>query len=509
MKVNCDVIQYFLSRDGWNYELFHYDPAIEADIIRHYHSGCRPEAALYLLTPGEPLPARLGKKCILLLPLPARASDAVPLSAQEAAILSAPLFLVYTDQPAALINALHDIFAVIHTHRQAMEQIVAASQSYQDLIDCFDDLSEEPFSLMDKNFAYVAFSYEKSERLGYINDRIENGHLSNYIIAQLVSTPGFEKLEKQTGVFEFEDDNYFIGRNIYHEGSYVGRLIIMHTPDAALNQYRKYLLECLAGYIERMYQRKGTFYLYKQKNRTFHTFLQAALDGKPPKNNLWKTEFSALGWSQADSYALATFAATYRHEKQIYPNYLCPQFENMWAHVIAVAHEETAVLLINWDKAQPEFERQFAHFIRENLLTAGISRRFSDFTRADTAYRQAQIAMEIGLRVHPHLWYYYFDNYALDYVQSQCTADLPADAMCHPALNILLSYDEQHGTQLYESLHTFLDRRYNMSESASLMFVHRTTFIKRIEQIERLTGLDLADWNTRVYLLLSYHLLES
>lgn len=506
MKVTCDVIQYFLSKGGWSYELLHYDPAIEVDIIRHYHSGCQKEAALYLLEPGQPVPELSFRKYILLMPVPA---DAPRLPVPDICRVSVPFFLIRTDKPPALYNALHDIFSVIHTHAQAMEQIVAASQSYQDLIDCFDDLTEEPFSLMDANFAYVAFSYEKSERLGYINERIENGHLSNYIIAQLVSTPGFEKLEQKTGVFEFEDDNYFIGRNIFHEGSYVGRLIIMHTHDAAQNQYRKYLLERLAGYIERMYQRKGTFYLYKQKNRTFHTFLQAALEGQTPNNNLWKSEFAALGWSFADTYSLATFAATYRHEKHIYPNYLCPQFENMWAHVIAVAYEDTAVLLINWDKALPDFERQFAHFIRENLLTAGISRQFHDFTRADTAYRQAQLALEVGLFVHPHLWYYYFDNYAFDYIQKQCTASLPADAVCHPALSVLLAYDEQHGTQLYKSLHTFLDTRYNMSESASRMFVHRTTFIKRIEQIEKLTGLDLSDWNTRAYLLLSYSLLNA
>lgn len=510
MKVNCDVIQYFLHKDGWHYQFYHYAPDIQVDIIRHYHSGCRQEAALYILENGQALPRDVGTKCILLLPISGKLDAAMSASiAHYADTMGIPFFVVHTGQPAALINALHDIFANIHAHQQAMEQIVSASQSYQDLIDCLDDLSEAPFALMDNSFAYVAFSYEKSERLGYINERIENGHLSNHMIAQLVSTPGFEKLEKETGVFEFEDDYYFLGRNIFYEGRYVGRLIIMHTPDASLNQYRKYLLENLAKYIERMYQRKGTFYLYKQKSRTFHTFLQAALAGQTPKDNRWKTEFAALGWSQSDAYSLVTFAATYRHEKQLYPDYLCPQFENMWGCVIAVTHDETCVLLINWNKAQPDFIRQLAHFIRENLLTAGISRRFSDFSHADIAYRQAQLAIQAGLRVHPHLWYYYFDDYALDYLYAQCTAELPADAVVHPALAVLLEYDEQHGTQLHESLHTFLDTRYNMSESAERMFVHRTTFIKRIEQIEKLTGIDLTDFNTRMYLLLSYSLLEA
>ena len=78
----------------------------------------------------------------------------------------------------------------------------------------------------------------------------------------------------------------------------------------------------------------------------------------------------------------------------------------------------------------------------------------------------------------------------------------------HPALVLLAEYDEQHGTELYRSLYTFLDSRYNMSRAAGQMYVHRTTFIKRMEHIEQLTGLDLTDWETRMYLMLSYQWME-
>ena len=47
-----------------------------------------------------------------------------------------------------------------------------------------------------------------------------------------------------------------------------------------------------------------------------------------------------------------------------------------------------------------------------------------------------------------------------------------------------------------------------MTAAADLAFVHRTTFIKRIEKVVELTDLDLDDWDTRMLLMLSYSLMD-
>lgn len=534
MHVNCDILRYFLSRHQWKTEIFRYDSATTVDLIRYYDGVCAQEHALFILDETASLPAASnqasrplnpfpglaapGKSCILLCILPphppescspdsSQAASCVPPLSPDSrwiAALSCPILCVYTDHSPALLNEIQDIFENVQAHRQALEQLCLHSHSYQALIDCCDDLLEEPVSLIDQTFTYVAYSREKSEQKGYVRDRVENGRVASQLAAQLMSTPGFELLEKKRGVFEFEDDYYFVGRNIFSEDTYVGRLIIMYAQDFTQNSYQKYILECLGTYVERMYQRQGGFFFHQEMPLLLHALLPGALSGQPVKNSDWRRALEQKGWNFTDSCRLMSFYAAYRSEKQIHPDYLCPQLESRWPWVVAAAFDGEAVVLINQSRVPDDFEQQLAYFVRDNLLTAGISRCFRDAAGLEAAWRQTKIAARIGLRLAPHLWYYFFDHYTLDYLREQCLADLPPEVLCHPALALLREYDEQHGTELYRSLYIFMDSRYNMSQASERMFVHRTTFIKRIEQIQKLTGLDLTHWETRMYLMLSY-----
>lgn len=525
MKVNCDILRYFLSRQHWNTEFFHYDSATMVDSIRYYDGSCSQEHTLFILDgpagpaglsiwpPQSPLlpeaPSLPCKSCILLCILPPDCQNSPLLTSQLIAAISCPVIYVYTDHAPALLNAIHDVFETIYAHHQAMEGLTRTSHSYQALIDCCDDLLEEPVSLIDNTYTYVAYSTEKSRQRGYICSLVENGRVASQTVAQLMSTPGFELLEEKRGVFEFEDENIFMGRNIFYGNTYVGRLITMPTEDFIQNCYQKYILECLGTYVEQMYQREGSFYFRKEQPLLFHTILPSALAGEQVKSSAWRQALEQKGWSVADNCRLMTFQAAYRHEKKIHPDYLCPQLESRWPWIVAAIYGGSAVVLINWNRIPEDFEQQLAYFVRDNLLTAGISRSFRDADRLEAAYRQAQIATILGLRNAPHLWYYFFDHYVLDYLQEQCLAELPAKSLCHPALSLLSEYDEQHGTELCRSLYVFIDCRYNMSQAAGRMFVHRTTFIKRMEHILKLTGLDLNDWDTRMYLMLSYHWMRS
>lgn len=49
MKVNCDILRYFLSRQQWHTAFFHYDSAVLVDSIRYLDAGCSQEHTLFLL----------------------------------------------------------------------------------------------------------------------------------------------------------------------------------------------------------------------------------------------------------------------------------------------------------------------------------------------------------------------------------------------------------------------------------------------------------------------------
>lgn len=49
MKVNCDILRYFLSKHQWKTHFFHYDSTITTDLIRHYAGDCPQEHTLLIL----------------------------------------------------------------------------------------------------------------------------------------------------------------------------------------------------------------------------------------------------------------------------------------------------------------------------------------------------------------------------------------------------------------------------------------------------------------------------
>ena len=63
-------------------------------------------------------------------------------------------------------------------------------------------------------------------------------------------------------------------------------------------------------------------------------------------------------------------------------------------------------------------------------------------------------------------------------------------------------------TSYYLTLFTYFEQQFNMSQAASQMYIHRSTFINRMERIQELTHLNLDDYDTRLYLELSFRLLQ-
>ena len=72
----------------------------------------------------------------------------------------------------------------------------------------------------------------------------------------------------------------------------------------------------------------------------------------------------------------------------------------------------------------------------------------------------------------------------------------------------LIVYDQEHNTALNETLRTFLSLQCNASECARRLFINRSSLLKRLERIEKITEIHMDNPEERVYLELSYMILE-
>ncbi|WP_139489631.1 PucR family transcriptional regulator [Brevibacillus dissolubilis] len=82
-------------------------------------------------------------------------------------------------------------------------------------------------------------------------------------------------------------------------------------------------------------------------------------------------------------------------------------------------------------------------------------------------------------------------------------------ALWQPHLHKLIAYDQKHGHQLIDTLHTYLAENLNGLKAAQALFIHRHTLKYRLQQIEEKTSLDLTNANHRWQLhlaLMAYRL---
>ena len=71
-----------------------------------------------------------------------------------------------------------------------------------------------------------------------------------------------------------------------------------------------------------------------------------------------------------------------------------------------------------------------------------------------------------------------------------------------------MEHDRTQGTQYYETLRAYLLCERSIPATAAALIIHRTTLTYRLGKIQELTRLNLDSADLRLYLMLSFQLLE-
>ena len=159
-------------------------------------------------------------------------------------------------------------------------------------------------------------------------------------------------------------------------------------------------------------------------------------------------------------------------------------------------------------KSQEEVAGKLIYFIRDTYLKAGYSRVMTGHMNLRRQYVQAKTALDVGSRKKPYLWIHYFGQVALTYILEQATRRLPGTMICHEGLLELKKHDEENQTQYMETLRVYLEQHLSATQAARELFIHRSTFLYRLDRIKEILQSELDDPEEIFYLELSLRLLE-
>lgn len=400
-------------------------------------------------------------------------------------------YLQWQDQCRELAHIDHNLSGLLHTGADYLDVdmvIIDREYRFDEGTKAENNLSGDFFSCtMDPGIKMV-------ENLYAINPRFDETFRTDGLIYYPYASTA-------------EHELYYF--NLRYDKMYLGRLLIRVPRDRDSAGFRN-LAACFGSLVSQCY---GFHYLRKNKGMSRYSLYdiwKVLLEGKPVDEESANRKLNAIGWEPDHHYQILYLVSTGYFRSQETLKFYAVQLEQTFSACIAAQMEEGIYLLHNLDcEDDPDFRQHLADFLRENLLLTGISNVFQNFYDSACYHNQARDALELGLRKNPNLWRHEFRDCQADYILCQCLSQYPARDLCPVQLEKLLHHDEEHPEmELAKTLEVYYRCKFNASEAAKQLFIHRTTLFYRLNKIQQIADIDHDDPGLRLQIQLCFALLD-
>ena len=222
-------------------------------------------------------------------------------------------------------------------------------------------------------------------------------------------------------------------------------------------------------------------------------------------------QLGELGWGGNHEYMCLVLQITYLNQQNLSTKAVFRYIKKKFEDSVCFLYQNEIVVFFNLTRLEMDQEKisgKLIYFIRDTYLKAGYSRVMTGHMNLRRQYIQAKTALDVGSRKKPYLWIQDFNQVALTYILEQTTRRLPGNMICHEGLLDLKEQDEKNQTQYLETLRVYLEQHLSATQAARELFIHRSTFLYRLDRIREILQSDLDDPEEIFYLELSFRLLE-
>lgn len=427
--------------------------------------------------------------------------------------IGSPPEAYYTDHVSLLIidntvdicyafNLIQSVYNLFDEWEQALQRCVLEAENLQAILNVSQHLFLNPIVISDENFHILGVIGDHG-----FNVRNKLGDAPEWSVNALKRDPLFQKFIDSTGLYLYQNDllSYAVlCSTLRIQGNYVGAIMISEVHGS--NSPGTWtLFQVLAKYVQLSYER----YWNAETGTSFKFFCKQLLDGVQISKLSIEIALERLAWSPVHNYAIYYIELN----KTEYPfaGHICKYLEYMFQCAIAFVYNRNIVMIINNSLTganAPKINSEFSKCVMDELLKVGISNSFSEICQFPNYYLQAVAALELGLRLRPMQLIHHFHDYCLDYMLEHISGDLISTSLCPDGLIAMNTYDKEHGTEYVKTLRVYFQKKFNTTHSAKALYIHRSTFLERLERIKHFLKLDINNPDIQLYLLLCLRLLK-
>lgn len=430
---------------------------------------------------------------------------------RDQSFLSSYKVLEFNEQTSSfdLFNEIQKIFDIYDNWENKLQEILNNSISLKDMLDCSYEIFNNPITIFSADFSLVSYS-------SIIDTDPSLKHLSNNDLVYRDSNilkldPEFNNHRDTIGVFTYP--GYDAGLdvlciNIFDHGRYIYRIIICE------NIHKFYpsdssLLEFFSTYIDLMIKKLYT--LDTNMGYTLDNILYKVLSDEITNTTFINQMLNEFYWFSNHLYFCMNIKIGALDIQNLTINSICKQIESLIPHSCSIFYNNDIAVFINLTKFNGTIQdvmTKFVVLLRDSYLKAGVSNIFIGLSELKYNYLQACIALNIGRRYKPYKWIYHFDDIAPFYLVECCTKELPSNLVCSKKILTLINHDKKYDTDYYNTLRIYLENNLNAVKSSNDLFIHRSTFLYRIQKIKELINIDFDDKQSLLYFAISFNILE-
>lgn len=340
---------------------------------------------------------------------------------------------------------------------------------------------------------------------------VENMYLSTDEHEVVLTDPEYRDTLKKREPDIFSSTMYGFRKlyyNILHNKEYLGRVVI----DEIYQECKKSDLSILvlfSEYIKTAYLNKCCVEL--GDSQEFNIMIRKLTI----ENNVYLEKYDFLlklrGWKKSDHYICVCFQSTsgVNYYSRIIDDtiYLHRIFDSN----CAFTDDKNIIVLLNLGNGETiaGLYNRLEYFLQKYQYMAGVSNVFCSFDKVNLYYRQAAEALKIGLHIQSPGKLIKYKDYILDYIIMKILEENEREFYFSEQFKLLKEYDDKKKTELVFTLQVCLECNMNASLAQEILHVHRTTYLYRIRRIKEISGIDLANYKNRLFLMLLFELIKS
>lgn len=378
------------------------------------------------------------------------------------------LFFHEETRPHYILNLIQDIFVRFFAWKDSLDDILNNGSNVHRMLAASEPLFQHPLCVLDTVNNYLGYT-ESFMNIGtqvFLPKRAEGDERKLHG----ATPPPYYKGEKD------------LVRQMQNRDFTLGTLCMIHT-DEPFSETELILFDLLEQKLTVALQNLSMLQgLYR------NSFKHQMQEYFATKQAVAETLYESLGqWGgqQGDRFICYKVKASHINQK-INAEYICSIFENVIASSIAFWHDAVLVVLV--DVTRNGSEEQVLHEKIADLLThlemkAGVSLSFTEVEDAWYHFRQACCAFDEGYPVRPEDTLYFFQDFVPSYMLHHAMGEFPKYFLLDKGMQALLEHDQQYAVSYVDTLNTFFECRMNMSQTADLLGIHRTSLNSRMQKI--------------------------